>query len=128
MLGSSASPAVIAAIPRLRKLVRERAIDCIHAQTRVAQVAGSAAAAAEKVPLVTTCHGYFTPKLGRRFVPGWGARVIAVSEPVRDHLVRDFGVDRHAVTVTRNLEKNTCCPLRQVLTFSDQGSHADKII
>ncbi len=91
-------PGLFALAPRLAALVRNEQVDIIHAQTRVTQMCAALASGLSRVPFVSTCHGFFRPHLGRRIMPLWGAKVIAVSAPVREHLIRDFhlSVDRIA--------------------------------
>lgn len=84
-------PKVFRAALTLAKIVRDEAIEVIHAHSRVSQVAALLASRITGVPVVTTCHGYFTVR-ARRIIDTWGARVIAISEAVKEHLIRDLGV------------------------------------
>lgn len=87
-------------LPSLLNLVRDGDFDIVHAQTRVAQVAGQLVKFKTGVPLVTTCHGFFKHRrLGRRIFPCWGDKVIAISESVSRHLVEDLGVDPGRVSL-----------------------------
>jgi len=76
----------------LMHLIRKEHFDVMHAQTRVTQVLGTALAGLSGCPLVTTCHGFFQPRLSRRLWPCWGKAVIAISPQVREHLEKDFHV------------------------------------
>jgi glycosyltransferase involved in cell wall biosynthesis len=96
------SPKVALAAARLRGFIAEEGIDIIHANTRVTQVLAFLLSAATKRPYLTTCHGYFRPHLGRRCWPCWGRRVIAISDQVREHLIRDFGLDPAKVELIYN--------------------------
>ncbi len=86
------SPQVFAAGRRLLARLREHPVDVLHAHTRVGQVAAERVSRALHIPYVTTWHGFFRPNLGRRLWPCTGELTIAISEPVRDHLQRVFGV------------------------------------
>ena len=86
------SPRVWWAAGVLYRRLREQPVDLVHAHTRVAQVVAAQLSARAGVPYVTTWHGFFRPNLGRRLWPCSGAAAIAVSEPVRDHLVRDLRI------------------------------------
>ncbi|MDD5439367.1 MAG: glycosyltransferase family 4 protein [Candidatus Omnitrophica bacterium] len=93
-------PKLIIAIFKVLGYVRREKIDIIHAHTRVAQVVGYAVAALARIPFVSTCHGHFNPgRLSRKIFPLWGRKVIAVSDAVKDHLVRDFGIRADRITV-----------------------------
>ncbi len=76
--------------PSLLALLRREKIQVIHANTRVTQVLGSALSALTGVPMVTPCHGFHDRKIGRRLFPCWGKKVIAVSNPTLDQLVRRY--------------------------------------
>lgn len=89
---SELHPAVWRAAGRLHAWLRQTPVDVIHAHTRVAQVAAALVSGSSRIPYVTTCHGFFRPRLGRRLFPCWGRAVIAVSRPVERHLLADFHV------------------------------------
>lgn len=67
-------------------------MDVLHAHTRVGQVVAGCLSRRLAIPYVTTWHGFFRPNLGRTLWPCTGDLTIAISEPVGDHLVRDFHV------------------------------------
>lgn len=80
-------PRLLSKIPSLVRLVREKKISVIHANTRATQMLAACVSYLTGIPYVTTCHGYFKPHLGRRLLPLWGKRVIAISKPVYAHLI-----------------------------------------
>jgi glycosyltransferase involved in cell wall biosynthesis len=86
------SPQVFAAARRLAARLRREPVDVLHAHTRVGQVVADRLSRRLGVPYVATWHGFFRPNLGRRLWPCTGTVTIAISEPVRQHLVRDLGV------------------------------------
>ena len=78
-------------LPEVIKLLKSGGFDIVHAQTRVTQVLARLADKFVKVPIVTTCHGFFKHnRLSRKVFPCWGDMTIAISDSVRDHLLRDF--------------------------------------
>lgn len=91
-------PKVFRSAFRIARIVRDEDIDVIHAHTRVSQVAAVLASKITRVPVVTTCHGYFKKRL-RGIIDTWGASVVAISDAVRDHLVDDLGVKPDRVTL-----------------------------
>jgi len=99
---SELSPKVFRAIFEISKILRRLDIDIIHAQTRVTQVVGFFASGLSRARLVTTCHGFFTRNAGRRLLPAWGERVIAISEAVQEHLIKDFQVNKNKVSLIYN--------------------------
>lgn len=79
------SPSLCAALPALKKLLRDGGYDVIHSHTRVTHALARRLRGAG-VPAVNTYHGYFRRNLGRRLFPYWGDRIIAVSGPVAEDL------------------------------------------
>ena len=96
---SELSLKIYRALPLVTKIVRQRKIDVIHAQTRVTQVLAALVCAWTGVPYVTTCHGFFRPKLARRIFPCWGKAVIAISGQVQAHLGDDLGCAKKRIVV-----------------------------
>jgi glycosyltransferase involved in cell wall biosynthesis len=95
-------PKVFISFLKLSKAVKGEKIDMIHANTRVTQVLAWMLSKSSGIPYVTTCHGYFKKSPGRRFLPLWGCRVIAISEPVKQHLLLDFNVQKERVRLIYN--------------------------
>lgn len=77
-------------------------IDLIHANTRVTQVLAALLSFFSGKPYISTCHGFFKTRFFRRFLPCWGQKVIAISDQVADHLVKDFHVDPGRVVLIYN--------------------------
>ena len=96
---SELSPKIIRSFLALKSFLKEAKIDLIHAHTRVTQVVSALLFSFTGIPYVTTCHGFFKRRLGRRIFGCWGERTIAISEAVKDQLVRDFGVDEKKVAL-----------------------------
>ena len=86
------SPQVRSAIRRLKARLHQEPVDLIHAHTRVGQVVADRLSRRLRIPYVTTWHGFYRANLGRRLWPCTGAMTIAISEPVRQHLLQDLKV------------------------------------
>ncbi len=99
---SAISLKVFLARQKVARIVKEKNIEVIHAHTRVTQVLAHLVSKKTAVPFVTTCHGFFKPRMFRRIFPCWGMRSIAISEAVRAHLVNDLGVKKERVAVVHN--------------------------
>lgn len=84
------SPQVFRAARALAERLSQEPVDVVHAHTRVGQVAAERIRRRCGIPYVTTWHGFFRPNLGRRLWPCTGALTIAISEPVRRHLLEVF--------------------------------------
>ena len=97
------NPKLIIAFFKLFAFIRKNNIDVIHAQTRVAQVLGFLLSGFSGASYVTTCHGFFKKqRISRRLFGGWGTHVIAISDAVREHLVKDFKVSAGSVSLIYN--------------------------
>lgn len=99
---SELSLKVLRGIVDVYKMVKRLNIDVIHSQTRVTQVVGFIVSKLCKVRLVTTCHGFFNKNMGRTLIPAWGDRVIAISDAVEKHLIKDFQVPKEKVSLIYN--------------------------
>ncbi len=99
---SELHPKALAGIYRLAQLVKKNNIEVIHTNTRVAQVIGEAVSILTGASHVSTCHGFFKNRLGRRLFDCWGKKVIAISEAVREHLVNDFKIKKSRIELIHN--------------------------
>jgi len=99
---SELSPKVFKAIFEITKIAKRLHIDIVHSQTRITQVIGFFVSKSCRVPLVTTCHGFFNKNIGRALLPAWGDRVIAISDAVKENLINYFGVDKGKVSMIYN--------------------------
>ncbi|MFZ5801105.1 MAG: glycosyltransferase family 4 protein [Candidatus Omnitrophota bacterium] len=86
----------------LKKILKDNDIQIIHAQTRVTQVLACLTQSFYKVPYISTCHGFFKPRFFRRKFPCWGQRAIAISRPVKEHLIKDLQVPAAKVVYIRH--------------------------
>ena len=89
---SELDPRIYCVLPLLKRYIHRQEIDIIHAQTRITQVMGLCLSKMTKRPFVSTCHGFFKPRLSRRMFPCWGDAVVAISEAVQKHLRDDFQI------------------------------------
>ncbi|MDD5668763.1 MAG: glycosyltransferase family 4 protein [Candidatus Omnitrophica bacterium] len=93
---------IFATVRILKRFIRDNNIHLVHSHTRVTQVAGYFLHRLCRISHVSTCHGFFRVRLFRRIFPCWGNRVIAISEPVRQHLIRDFGISPESIALIYN--------------------------
>jgi len=87
---------------KLIKIIKEKNIDIIHANTRVTQVLSFLIQRSCLMPYVWTCHGFFKKRFFRKIFPCWGNKVIAISESVKEHLIKDFKVNEPDIRVIHN--------------------------
>lgn len=94
---SEVNPKILFSFIKLRPLLKEKDIDILHANTRVTSVLAALLTRSSGRPYILTCHGFFKPRLWRRFFPLWGKMVIAISDSVKSHLIEDFNVPQEKV-------------------------------
>ena len=96
------SPAVFSASQALARRLANDPVELVHAHTRVGQVVAARLSRRFRIPYVTTWHGFFKPNLGRRLWPCTGDVAIAISEPVRQHLLETFHVPADRIALIPN--------------------------
>lgn len=99
---SEASPKIWLSLFSLGRYLKSEQIDILHANTRVTQVLAFLVSRIFHKPYVSTCHGFFKRRVFRRLFPLWGRKVIAISEPVKQHLMEDFAVRAEDIRVIHN--------------------------
>lgn len=99
---SEVSPKVLLSLFKLLPRIKKENIDIIHSNTRLTQVLGYIINRLLDKPFIWTCHGFFKKRFFRKIFPCWGRKVIAISEPVKEHLMRDFKVDAKDISVIHN--------------------------
>ena len=99
---SEISPKILFSFLKLRKFIKDNRIDIIHVNSRTTQVLACYLSRSCGIPYLSTCHGFFRTRFSRRKFPCWGLKTIAISEPVRRHLIDDFRVSENDVRVIRN--------------------------
>ncbi len=80
----------------LKRIIQNEKIEIVHARSRAPAWVAWLAVRGTSARFVTTAHGYYRPHWGSR-VMGWGERVIAVSEAIREHLLHNFGVSNERI-------------------------------
>ncbi len=98
---SDGDPRIYFSLPHAKAFAQIK-VDIIHSNTRATQIMGSSYSRRLGAPHVSTCHGFFKPRFFRRIFPCWGKRVVAISRPVEEHLIRDFHVDPSKVVLIPN--------------------------
>lgn len=93
------SPKILISFLKISGTIKRNHIDIVHSNSRTTQVLGCMLERFCRVKHVSTCHGFFKARWGRRVFPCWGERVIAVSEPLIGHLTRDLMVTKSKIKV-----------------------------
>lgn len=99
---SELNPKIYFALPALKKIIVDNKIDLLHAHTRITQVMAAILSRKVGIPVVTTCHGYYKNRLGRRIFPAWGDYTVAISDGVAEHLRKDFKLPDEKIIIVNN--------------------------
>lgn len=103
---------ILSLIVPVRKIIRDEQIDLVHARSRVPAWIGYLASKKEKVPFVTTAHGFYRRHPASR-VMGFGKRVIVVSAPLKEYMKINFRLTEEKLRLVHrgvNLEKIKSTP------------------
>jgi L-malate glycosyltransferase len=96
------SPKIFMSALKLCSVIDKYAINIVHTNSRTTQVLGCLLQRLKGVTHVSTCHGFFKPRLFRKIFPCWGSRVIAISDQVKQHLIHDLKVKSDKIDVIHN--------------------------
>lgn len=96
------SPKIIFSFFKINKNIKRLNIELVHSNSRTTQVLGCLLNRYSGVRHIFTCHGFFKPKLSRKFFPCWGNAVIAISQQVKEHLILDFKLDEKRISLINN--------------------------
>lgn len=113
-LGSRDPFSLIRAYMGLRRILRHRRFDVIHAHSRLAAFIGERVARGSEACFVTTAHARFESSPLKNYMSEWGYYVSAVSEDIALHLRRVYGVAREQIWVIPNgIDTKKFCPPRK---------------
>ncbi|MBU3958257.1 MAG: glycosyltransferase family 4 protein [Candidatus Omnitrophica bacterium] len=99
---SEVSPKIVVSLFKLLGALRRNNIDILHSNSRTTGVLGSLLSSLTHTAHISTCHGFFKPRLWRRLFGCWGDRTIAISQAVKEHLMEDFGVKAENISIVHN--------------------------
>ncbi|MCL6448763.1 MAG: glycosyltransferase [Armatimonadetes bacterium] len=86
----------------MRKIVREEKVDLIHAHARIPAFVTAVMGRPKNVRFITTAHFNFEYRYGLKYLSQWGEKTIAVSEDIKDHLIKHFRVPAENIVVIPN--------------------------
>ncbi len=86
----------------LRRILDQERPDVVHAHARIPAFLCGGLCRRRKLPFVTTAHWVFNTKGVLRYLSDWGERTIAVSDDIKDYLIREYGLDPDHISVTIN--------------------------
>ena len=86
----------------LERIIRQERPDIVHAHARIPAFLCGTLQRKLRFPFVTTAHWVFDSRGMVRYLTNWGQRTIAVSEDIRDYLIREYSLPPEHITVTVN--------------------------
>lgn len=86
----------------LGEAIRRERPDVVHAHARIPAFLCGGLCKREKVPFVTTAHWVFDASGALRYLTNWGERTVAVSDDIKDYLIREYRLPAEHITVTIN--------------------------
>ncbi len=96
------SPKLWMNFSRILGFIKEESFQVLHAHTRVTQVLAGALSRISGIPVVTTAHGFFKRNFGRKIIPAWGKRVVAISSVVSEELEKTHKVQKDKIRIIFN--------------------------
>lgn len=86
----------------LKRTITDKKIDLVHSHTRISSFVCGMLFKKMHFPFVTSAHWTFkvTPFLKK--MTNWGENVVAVSEDIKEYLIKNYGVDESNIFVTVN--------------------------
>lgn len=86
----------------LRQVIAREKPDIVHAHARIPAFLCGRLQKSMGFAFVTSCHGVYQVSGALRLLSNWGERTLAVSEDIRDYLIRQYNVPQEHITLTIN--------------------------
>lgn len=99
---SEISPKIFFAKRKLLSIIKKERPDLLHSQTRITRVLAQFVSKKLKIPFVSTAHGFYKKRLSYRLFPYWGEKTIAISEAVKEDLMKRFNLKSEHIKVVYN--------------------------
>ena len=96
----------------LARLLDAKRFDVVHAHARLPAFLAAPLCKRRHIPFVCTAHWVFDSHGLRGRLSRWGEHSFAVSEDVRDYLVREYNIPCERITVIRNGIDTASFPVR----------------
>ncbi len=86
----------------LKEIIKKEKIDLVHSHTRISSFILGKLHKKMKFPFVTTAHWIFNTKYGLKYLTDWGQKTLAVSEDIKEYLIKNYKMSEEDITVTVN--------------------------
>ena len=86
----------------LKKLIKKEKFDIVHAHARIPAYICGLLQKKLKFRFITTAHGVFRVNFLLKRLTNWGERTVAVSEDIKEYLVKNYKMPEDKIFVTIN--------------------------
>ena len=86
----------------LKQVIARERPDVVHAHARIPAFLCGLLRRRMKFPFVTTAHWVFDASGVLRYLTNWGERTVAVSDDIKEYLIREYGLSAGNISVTIN--------------------------
>ena len=86
----------------LKDVIQKEAPDVVHAHARIPAFLCGSLHKAMGFPFVTTAHWVFNSSGMLRYLTNWGRRTVAVSNDIKDYLIREYKIPENHISITIN--------------------------
>lgn len=86
----------------LKKIIKDEKIDLVHSHTRISSFILGKLQKKMKFPYVTTAHWIFDTSHGLKYLTDWGQKTLAVSDDIKEYLMKNYHTPEENITVTVN--------------------------
>ena len=96
----------VASMSRARRILRQvidrERPDIVHAHARIPAFLCGQLRRRNKFAFVTSCHGVYQVSGALKLLSNWGEHSLAVSEDIRDYLMKQYNIPESRITLTIN--------------------------
>lgn len=86
----------------LKDIIKKENPEIVHSHARIPGFICGLLKKRMNFTFVTTAHWVFYTGMGLKYITNWGQKVIAVSEDIKDYLIKNYAVDSNNIYVTIN--------------------------
>lgn len=99
----------------LKEIILKEKVDIVHSHARIPGfLCGHLHKRLKNFTFVTSAHGVFSTGLGLRYLTDWGQKTVAVSEDIKEYLMKNYDVRSKDIFVTINgIDTQKFAPLEE---------------
>lgn len=95
----------------LKDIILKEQIDIVHSHARIPGFICGFLYKKMHFTFVTSAHGVFNTGMGLKYLTNWGQKIIAVSEDIKEYLIRNYDVRAKDIYITINgIDTDKFCP------------------